>query len=161
LFALTSIVSGHITNPHFKPWQALYLISGVITVLTAPVVWFRLDSDIATARFWKDDRERDQAIERLRANQTGTGSREFKWAQVAEVLYDPKSWLFGGLICIPNIGAWQYESCARNNVADKTDKFSGAQISNTFGPTLIKDLGFNTYVRMVPLATVLIDVNLC
>jgi hypothetical protein len=161
LFALTSIVSGHITNPHFKPWQALYLISGVITVLTAPVVWFRLDSDIATARFWKDDRERDQAIERLRANQTGTGSREFKGAQVAEVLYDPKSWLFGGLICIPNIGAWQYESCARNNVADKTDKFSGAQISNTFGPTLIKDLGFNTYVRMVPLATVLIDVNLC
>ncbi|RSH89024.1 hypothetical protein EHS25_002686 [Saitozyma podzolica] len=122
--ALLSYGIGHITNPHFKPWQALYLISGVITVLTAPVVWFRLDSDIATARFWKDDHERDQAIERLRANQTGTGSREFKWAQVAEVLYDPKSWLFGGLICIPNIGA---------------------QISNTFGPTLIKDLGFNTY----------------
>jgi len=93
-------------------------------VLTAPLVWWKLDADIATARFWADDYERDQAIERLRANQTGAGSREFKWAHVREMFMDPKSWLFAALICIPNIGA---------------------HVANTFGPTLIKGFGFNKY----------------
>jgi predicted MFS family arabinose efflux permease len=100
------------------------LSAGVITVLTAPLVWWKLDADIATARFWADDYERDQAIERLRANQTGGGSREFKWAHVREMFMDPKSWLFAALICIPNIGA---------------------HVANTFGPTLIKGFGFNQY----------------
>jgi predicted MFS family arabinose efflux permease len=102
----------------------MYLSAGVITVLTAPIVWWRLDSDIATARFWSDDYERDQAVERLRANQTGMGSRVFKWVQVREMFMDPKSWLFASLICIPNIGA---------------------HVANTFGPTLIKGFGFNKY----------------
>jgi predicted MFS family arabinose efflux permease len=93
-------------------------------VLTAPVVWWRLDADIATARFWSDDYERDQAVERLRANQTGAGSREFKWYQVREMFMDPKSWLFAALICIPNIGA---------------------HVANTFGPTLIKGFGYDKY----------------
>jgi predicted MFS family arabinose efflux permease len=49
------------------------------------------------------------------------GSREFKWAQVKEMFCDPKTYLFAALICIPNIGA---------------------HIANTFGPTLIKGMGY-------------------
>ena len=121
--ALVSYGFGHIDSETWKPWQSIYLSAGVITVLTAPIVWWRLDADLSTARFWSDDYERDQAVERLRANQTGLGSREFKWVQVREMFLDPKSWLFASLICIPNIAA---------------------HVANTFGPTLIKALGFDT-----------------
>lgn len=43
------------------------------------------------ARFWKG-RERDIAIERLRANQTGIISRKWRWDHVLEALLDLKTW---------------------------------------------------------------------
>lgn len=103
--ALVSYGFGHIVNDNWKPWQSIYLSAGLITVLTAPLVWWKMTSDLGTARFWSDDYERDQAVERLRANQTGVGSREFKWPHVKEMFLDPKSWLFAACICIPNITA--------------------------------------------------------
>lgn len=121
--ALVSYGFSFVVSSKWHPWQSIYLSAGVITALTAPIVWWRLDADISTARFWADDYERDQAVERLRANQTGLGSRKFRWPQVLEMFMDPKSWLFGALICIPNIAA---------------------NIANTFGPTLIKGFGFST-----------------
>lgn len=77
---------------------------GLITVLSAPLVYFFLDGDVASARFL-NEKEKAQAIERLRANQTGTGTTEFKWAQVWEMLYDPKSWLWLFMALLLNIGA--------------------------------------------------------
>jgi hypothetical protein len=108
--ALELTDSGHTNNPNFRPWQSLYLSAGIITVLTAPIVWWKLESDISTAKFWSDDYERLQAVERLRANQTGTGSHVFQWSQVREMFMDPKSWLFAALICIPNIGELRLSS---------------------------------------------------
>jgi MFS family permease len=103
--AVLSYAFGHIDSARWHPWQSLYLSAGLITVATTPLVWFRLNDTVETARFWEDDYEREQAIERLRANQTGTGLRVFKWAHVREMFLDPKSWLFATLICIPNMGA--------------------------------------------------------
>lgn len=116
---------GHITNGPLHEWQILYLFAGLITIITAPIVWWRLDSDIASARFFADDYEKAQAIERLRANQTGTGSTEWKWSQVVEVLVDPKAYLWIGIGMLPNIGA---------------------AVTNVFGPTLIKNFGFDKYI---------------
>ncbi|RYZ79602.1 MAG: MFS transporter, partial [Proteobacteria bacterium] len=65
---------GHSTG--LAPWRALFLTAGLMTVLTAPVIWLVHDSDISTARFYTP-KEKEQAVERLRANQTGTGSSEF------------------------------------------------------------------------------------
>jgi hypothetical protein len=62
-----------------------------------------------------------QAIERLRANQTGTGSNEFKWAQVFEIAYDPKTYLWIGMALLLNVGA---------------------AVANAFGPTLLAAFGF-------------------
>jgi len=59
-----------------------------MTCITAPVIYFVLDSDVALARFF-DEHEKAMAIERLRAHQTGTGSNEFKWRQAYEILYEP------------------------------------------------------------------------
>jgi hypothetical protein len=96
---------------------------GFITVLSAPLVWFFLDSDILSARFL-DEHEKAQAIERLRANQTGTGTNEFKWPQVWEMFYDVKSWLWLSMALLLNIGA---------------------SVTNAFGPTLIAGFGFDKY----------------
>lgn len=64
------------------------------------------------------------AIERLRANQTGTGSREWKWDQALEVFLDPKSYIWLAIVMFPNIGA---------------------AVTNVFGPTLIRNFGFDVY----------------
>lgn len=119
--AFLSWALGHVKSESIKAWQLLFLIVGIVTVLSAPLVWFVIDSDIPSARFL-DEREKAQAVERLRANNTGTGSHEFKWRQVAEMAYDPKSWL------------WLFMSLLLN---------IGASVTNAFGPTLIKGFGFD------------------
>lgn len=59
----------------------IFLFVGLLTILSAPVVYWRLDNDVSTARFLSEI-ERAQGMERLRANQTGTGSTEFKFSHV-------------------------------------------------------------------------------
>jgi predicted MFS family arabinose efflux permease len=86
-------------------------------------VYWRLPNDITTAPFF-DDHERAQAIERLRANQTGTGSREFKWDHVTELFLEPKTWLFVSMAMLLNIGA---------------------QVSSVFGPLILAGIGFDKY----------------
>jgi len=81
---------GHIQSEKIASWQLIFIVVGIITCITAPFVYWFLDSDVASARFF-NDHEKAQAIERLRANQTGTGSNEFKWDQVKEIFIDPKT----------------------------------------------------------------------
>lgn len=75
-----------------------------MTIVTAPVVYWKLDNDIPSARFLSDE-DKPKAVERLRANQTGTGSREFKWAQVVELFLEPKTYLWIALSLFINAGA--------------------------------------------------------
>lgn len=65
------------------------------------------------------------AVERLRANQTGTGSREWKWDQCIEVFMDPKSYLWFMIAMLPNLGA---------------------SVTSIFGPTLIRNFGFDKFM---------------
>ncbi|KAL8423882.1 hypothetical protein RB596_003920 [Gaeumannomyces avenae] len=103
-------------------WQVLFLFVGLMTVATAPVAYYVLDNDIASARFLSE-REKLMALERLRANQTGTGSREFKMSHVKEALLEPKTWLFvGTALCINLI----------------------ATVTNTFGPIVVAGFGFDS-----------------
>jgi len=108
-------------NALLRPWQALYLCSGLITVVSAPLVWMFLDNDIESARFLTPH-ERLQAVERLRANQTGKGSSQWKWDQAIEVFIDPKSYVWIGIVMFPNLGA---------------------AVTNIFGPTLLRGFGYN------------------
>jgi MFS family permease len=93
---------GHSTG--LAPWRALFLTAGLMTILTAPVIWLVHDSDISTARFYTP-KEKEQAVERLRANQTGTGSSEFKWHQILEIFYDTKTYLWLAMSLLLNVGA--------------------------------------------------------
>jgi MFS family permease len=70
------------------------------------------------------EHEKAQAIERLRANQTGTGNREFKWTHIAELALEPKTYLWIGLSLLLNVGA---------------------AVTNTFGPLILQGVGFDKY----------------
>ena len=114
---------GSIHSSVLKEWQIIFLFVGLITIISAPVVYYFLDNDIPSARFLTPH-ERAQAIERLRANQTGTGSRHFKMDHVVEVFLEPKNYLFVGLALLLNVGA---------------------AVTNTFGPLILKGLGYDKY----------------
>jgi hypothetical protein len=103
--------------------NSIFLFTGLVTIITAPFIYWRLESNITTAQFL-NEQERAQAIERLRANQTGTGSNEFKWDQITELALEPKTYLFIGMTLLLNIGA---------------------QVSNTFGPLILAGIGFDKY----------------
>lgn len=106
-----------------QPWQALFLVCGIITVLGAPIVWYFVDSSVADARFFTTE-EKAKAIERLRANQTGVGTTQYKWNQVWEVFYDVKSICWFAIPLLIN---------------------AGTAVAGAFGPTLIRNFGFDKY----------------
>ena len=57
-------------------------------------MYWKIDNSVSDARFLTPE-DRHKAVERLRANNTGTAANnEFKWGQVFEALLEPKSWLF-------------------------------------------------------------------
>ncbi|KFZ25333.1 hypothetical protein V502_00189 [Pseudogymnoascus sp. VKM F-4520 (FW-2644)] len=111
----------HIPSSNLKSWQIIFIFVGLVTVFTAPFVYWKLDNDIGSARFLTEH-QRAQATERLRANNTGVGSREFKWSQVLEVFLDLKTYLWFILALLVNVGA---------------------AVSNVFGPLILNGLGFS------------------
>lgn len=103
---------------------SIFIFVGIVTVLTAPVVWWRLDNDVEHARFLSEH-ERLQAVERLRANKTGIGSRSFKWEHVLEVFLEPKTYLWFCMAMLLNVGA---------------------AVTNVFGPLILSGLGYDKYI---------------
>ncbi|KAK7754603.1 hypothetical protein SLS62_003386 [Diatrype stigma] len=122
IVAAISYGLGQIESPLISSWRILFILVGLVTVITAVIIYIVIDSDVASARFLTDY-EKLQAIERLRANQTGTGSREFKWAQALEAILEPKSWFFFGMAVCLNVTA---------------------MVTNTFGPIILSGFGFDS-----------------
>lgn len=101
-------------------WQSLFLLTGVLTLLTVPLIRLRLPSDISSASFLTPT-ERLQALERVRANQTGVGGNtKFQPFQACEALTERKTYLFLALAFANNLGA---------------------QVTNTFGPLILGGIG--------------------
>lgn len=93
-----------IKSPHLYVYQILFLIVGLVTVITGPIIYWRLDNSPATARFLTEE-EKVWAVERVRQNKTGTGTNKVDWKQVPETLFSPLSWLFMTLTFAINTGA--------------------------------------------------------
>jgi len=78
---------GENTSITFPSWKAIFLVCGLLTsVCGFGLLYFLPDSPI-TAK-WLSQEERRLAVERLRANQQGIGSKVFKWYQVREAFTD-------------------------------------------------------------------------
>lgn len=97
---------------------------GAITILSVPFIYWKLDNDVTSARFLTDY-EKTQAVERLRANQTGIGSRKFDWNHLSEVLLEPKTYLWFSMSLLVNVGA---------------------SVTNVFGPLILSGLGYDNYI---------------
>ncbi|KKY32055.1 putative major facilitator superfamily transporter [Diaporthe ampelina] len=105
----------------------MFLSTGLVTILTAPFVYWKLENDVQTASFLAES-EQAMAIERLRANQASSDSREVRWCQVKETFEDTKTWIF----VIMSLG---------NSI--------GSQVPYTFGPLILTRLGYDNYTTLL------------
>ncbi|KZT50875.1 MFS general substrate transporter [Calocera cornea HHB12733] len=115
---------GHIKSPVLHSYQIIFLFFGLLTVISSFPIRWKLDNSIGEARFLSEE-DRLKGIERLRANQQGTGTTEFKWRQAVECLLEPKTYLFFAMTFLLNVAA---------------------AVTNTFGPLIISGLGYDPYI---------------
>lgn len=119
---LLSYAFQHVHSTRFESWQIFCLAMGILTVIWGVLLlWLMPDSPVA-AKFL-NPAEKAVVVENIRAQQTGTATREFKPHQVRELLYkDPLTWpmlLLTVALMIP----------------------TGAVL--TFSATIIKNIGFS------------------
>ncbi|GAA5835640.1 hypothetical protein JCM3766R1_006470 [Sporobolomyces carnicolor] len=85
-------------------WRIIYLILGGLAFVVGALVLLWLADSPSTARFLTE-REKLIALERIRANQSGTISHRFKKAQAVEAIRDFKVWwllFLMACISVPN-----------------------------------------------------------
>ncbi|KAK7413282.1 hypothetical protein QQX98_007870 [Neonectria punicea] len=70
-----------------QTWRWLFIIFGLITLAWALVLILFLPDTPEEARFL-NERQRADAVERIRSNRTGIKNNHFKWDQVREVVTD-------------------------------------------------------------------------
>ncbi|KAL4922604.1 major facilitator superfamily domain-containing protein [Aspergillus aurantiobrunneus] len=117
---------GHIKS-NLAPYQIIFLFFGLLTVAFAFVVLFFLPDSPMQSKFLKEE-DKLLAIERLRMNQQGIETHEWKWAHVKEAFLDVKSFFWFALmfsISIPSGGI------------------------TTFGPLIIESFGFDQLKTML------------
>ncbi|KAI1397772.1 MFS general substrate transporter [Hypoxylon fuscum] len=113
---------GHISSS-LHSYQIIFMFFGVITVVFSFVMLAFMPDSPIEAKFLSDD-DKLIAVERLRMNQMGVVSREWRNDHLKEALLDPKSWFWFALmfsISVPSGGI------------------------STFGPLIIKTFGFTQF----------------
>ncbi|WZH49367.1 major facilitator superfamily domain-containing protein [Fusarium acuminatum] len=101
----------------------IFVVFGIITVCFSTVLFSLMPDSPAEAKFL-DKHDKLIAIERLRMNQTGVMSRQWRWDHFWETIQDLKTWLWFALIfsiSVPSGGV------------------------GSFGPLLIKSFGFDSF----------------
>ncbi|KZL65271.1 major facilitator superfamily transporter [Colletotrichum tofieldiae] len=108
-------------HPDIK--QIIFMFFGIITVVFSVVMFLYMPDSPVEAKFL-NDHDKLIAIERLRMNQQGVMSREWRWDHLKESLLDIKTWCWFFLvfsISIPSGGI------------------------STFGPLIVKSFGFDSF----------------
>ncbi|KAE9405850.1 MFS general substrate transporter [Gymnopus androsaceus JB14] len=93
VLAFVAYGSLNITKSKLEPWQWLMLITGLLTLVLSVCFWFFFPDSPTNAWFLTRE-ERAIAVQRIKENQTGVENKHFKRAQLMELLYEPKTWLF-------------------------------------------------------------------
>jgi len=116
-----------VTNAALPSWEILFLVLGLLTVVTGTVYLWYMPDNQTNAKFLTH-REKLIAVERIRGNFQGIGSRLWKWSQFFEAFQDPRTYLYvlySLLMNIPNGGI------------------------TTFGSIIIKSFGFNSRLSLL------------
>jgi len=82
---------GHIESKVLFKYQVIFLFCGLLTVVYAVVVAILMPDSPMEAKYLTE-REKIVAVERLRANQMGVASRQWRWGHVKETFLDLKTW---------------------------------------------------------------------
>ncbi|CAG9938731.1 unnamed protein product [Clonostachys rosea f. rosea IK726] len=117
---------GHIQSS-LRPYQIIFLFCGAVTVAFSAVMFIFMPDSPITAKFLNQE-EKHVAVERLRMNQQGMGSGEWKWDHVKDAALDPKTYLWFTLIFLISIP-------------------SGG--ISTFGPLIIESFGFDSFTTIL------------
>lgn len=118
---------GHITSAAMQPWQYMYLIAGLATLLWAITLWFIFPDSPQVAKGFTAE-ERTLLLERVRSNNAGSENRHFKWYQMREALFSYHFWCIFLLSTLSSIG-------------------SGAV--TTFGSIIFNGMGFSTFQSLL------------
>ncbi|KAL3429079.1 major facilitator superfamily domain-containing protein [Aspergillus tetrazonus] len=118
---------GHITGGVLHPWQYMYLIAGLATLLWSIILWFVFPGSPHIAKGFSAE-ERIMVLERVRSNNAGAENRHFKWYQVREALLSYQFWFVFVLSLLSSIG-------------------SGAV--TTFGSIIFNGMGFSTFQSLL------------
>ncbi|KAE8153636.1 MFS general substrate transporter [Aspergillus avenaceus] len=106
-----SYAIGHAHN-RLGPWQWLFIIFGVITLIWSMFLFFVLPDSPLNAKFLPSS-QRAPAYRRAQQSQQSYQSREWKRDQFIEALIDPKTWLlfvYNFLVSLPNGGITNFSS---------------------------------------------------
>ncbi|KAK5723309.1 hypothetical protein LTR15_005006 [Elasticomyces elasticus] len=125
--SLLSYGLAHIKSDVLHSYQIIFLFCGCLTVAFSVVVFIFLPDSPMSARFLTAD-DKLIAVERLRMNQQGIASGEWRWDHVKDCLLDVKTWLWVSLltaISIPSGGI------------------------STFGPLIVKSFGFDSFTTIL------------
>ncbi|KAI2609164.1 allantoate permease [Hypoxylon sp. NC1633] len=109
--ALTSFGFQHYESEVFTPWQIMFLLFGLITIVVGIVAIIFLPDSPMKSRLTRE--EKIWAIERLRENQTGVENKHFKIYQVWDCFTDPQTWLIAFITVtgsIPNGAVSSYQA---------------------------------------------------
>ncbi|KAI0156679.1 allantoate permease [Hypoxylon sp. FL1284] len=109
--ALISFGFQHYESTVFTPWQIMFLLFGLITIVVGVLVVIFLPDNPMSSRLSRE--EKIWAIERLRENQTGIENKHFKVSQVRECFIDPQTWLIAFITItssIPNGAVSSYQA---------------------------------------------------
>ncbi|EJT99727.1 MFS transporter [Dacryopinax primogenitus] len=104
--------------PFFKPYQLIFLTTGLLTVLSSPMILISLPSSPSKARFLTPS-DRMKAVRRLASSHQSDGTHDFQWYQARECLFEMKTWLFCAMTLLLNVGA---------------------SVTNVFGPLIVHGL---------------------
>lgn len=88
---------GHVVSGKIYRYQVIFILCGVLTVIFG-FVFIILMPDSPMEAKYLTEREKLIAVERLRANQMGVASRQWKWEHVKETFLDIKTLLWFILI---------------------------------------------------------------
>lgn len=95
-----------------EPWRFLFLILGIVTMVFS-VMMKLVIPDTPPQAWWLKGDDKLLTVERIRGNEQGFGSKEFKWKQVKEAFLEPRAYIYMGLamaVEIPNSGITAYAS---------------------------------------------------
>ncbi|PHH62803.1 hypothetical protein CDD81_6695 [Ophiocordyceps australis] len=114
-------------HSHMRPYQIIFLFFGVITVAVGAVMFYWMPDSPTDAKFLTNN-DKLIAIERLRDNQMGVMSREWRHAHFFEALRDTKTWLWFAIIFCASVPS--------NGIS-------------TFGPLIIQSFVSNPFHTML------------